>query len=54
MKKLLSLVLALVMVMSMTVAMAETVTLKVWGAQEDQALLGELVEGFKAANPDTT
>lgn len=54
MKKLLSLVLALAMVLSMTAAMAETVTLKVWGAQEDQALLGELVEGFKAANPDTT
>jgi len=53
MKKILSLVLALAMVMSMTAAMAETVTLKVWGAQEDQALLGELVEGFKAANPDT-
>ena len=54
MKKFLSLVLALAMVLSMTAAMAETVTLKVWGAQEDQALLGELVEGFKAANPDTT
>ena len=54
MKKLLSLVLALAMVLSMTAAMAETVTLKVWGAQEDQALLGELVEGFKAANADTT
>lgn len=55
MKKLLSLVLALVMIMSLSVsAMAETVTLKVWGAQEDQALLGELIEGFKAANPDKT
>ena len=55
MKKLLSLVLALVMIMSLSVsAMAETVTLKVWGAQEDQALLGELIEGFKAANPDRT
>jgi len=55
MKKLLSLVLALVMIMSLSVsAMAETVTLKVWGAQEDQALLGELIEGFKTANPDKT
>ena len=53
MKKFLSLLLALVMVMSMTSAMAETVALKVWGAQEDQALLGELIEGFKAANPET-
>lgn len=53
MKKLLSLVLALVMLSSMSVcALAETVTLKVWGSQEDQALLGELIEGFKAENPD--
>ena len=54
MKRILSLVIALAMVLSMTAAMAETVTLKVWGAQEDQALLGELIEGFKAANADTT
>lgn len=27
------------------------VALKVWGAQEDQALLAEIIEGFKAANP---
>ncbi len=53
MKKFLSLLLAIVMVMSMTTAFAEAVTLKVWGAQEDQALLGQLIEGFKAANPDT-
>ncbi|NLC79279.1 MAG: extracellular solute-binding protein, partial [Ruminococcaceae bacterium] len=32
----------------------ETVTLKVWGAQEDQELLATMVESFKAANPDTT
>ena len=55
MKKLFSLVLALCMLLSLSVsAMAETVTLKVWGAQADQALLGELIEDFKAANPDTT
>lgn len=29
------------------------VTLKVWGAQEDQALLGELIESFKASHTDT-
>ena len=28
------------------------VTLKVWGAQEEQELLGKLVEDFKKANPD--
>ena len=52
MKKLLSLVLALAMLLSAS-AMAETVTLKVWGSQADQELLGILVDEFKAANPDT-
>lgn len=28
------------------------VTLKVWGAQEDQAMLSEMIDAFKAANPD--
>ena len=37
-----------------SLAEGETVTLKVWGSQEDQELLGVLVENFKAANPDTT
>lgn len=32
----------------------ETIALRVWGAEEDQALLGELVEKFKAAYPDQT
>ncbi len=32
----------------------ETVTLKVWGAQEDQTLLSEMVEDFKKANPNKT
>ncbi len=32
----------------------ETVTLKVWGAQDDQAMLGEMIEAFKEANPDKT
>ena len=53
MKKLLSLVLAVAMLICMSApAMADTVTLKVWGSQEDQALLGELIEGFKAENAD--
>ncbi|MGI6124782.1 MAG: extracellular solute-binding protein [Acetivibrionales bacterium] len=30
----------------------ETVTLKVWGSQEDQAMLAAMVEEFKAANPN--
>jgi len=55
MKKLLSLVLAAAMLICMAApAMADTVTLKVWGSQEDQALLGELIEAFKAENKDVT
>ena len=53
MKKVLSLVLALMLVLTSVAAMAETVSLKVWGSQEDQAMLAEMVEAFKAANPDT-
>lgn len=30
----------------------QTVTLKVWGAQEDQALLQQMVDGFKKAHTD--
>lgn len=37
---------------SETPAEKEKVSLKVWGSQEDQQLLGELVESFKAAHPD--
>ena len=33
---------------------AETATLKVWGSQEDQAMLQEMAEAFKASNPDKT
>ena len=29
------------------------VALKVWGSQDDQAMLGEMIEAFKAANPGT-
>lgn len=32
----------------------ETIALTLWGAEEDQTLLAELVEGFKAAYPDQT
>jgi len=35
-----------------TTAAKVNVTLKVWGAQEDQALLQQLINGFKAANTD--
>ncbi|MGI6738962.1 MAG: extracellular solute-binding protein [Christensenellales bacterium] len=52
MKKLLSLMLVLGMLISAGSALAETVTLKVWGSQDDQVMLQEMVEAFKAANPD--
>ena len=54
MKKLLALLLTLAMVLSMAVcaSAADPISLVVWGAEEDQALLAELVEGFKAAYPD--
>lgn len=35
-------------------ASGETIALKVWAAEEDQNLTNELVEEFKAANPDQT
>lgn len=35
-----------------TSAEKEKVFLRVWGAQDDQALLQELIDGFKAANPN--
>ena len=57
MKKLLAFALAAMMLFGLAasgLAEGETVTLKVWGSQEDQELLGVLVENFKAANPDTT
>lgn len=37
-----------------TGAPAETIALTLWGAEEDQALLVDLVEKFKAAYPDQT
>ena len=57
MKKLLAFALAAMMLFGLaasSLAEGETVTLKVWASQEDQELLGVLVENFKAANPDTT
>lgn len=56
MKKLLALLLTLTMVLSVAVcaSAADPISLVVWGAEEDQALLAELVEGFKAAYPDQT
>ena len=57
MKKLLAFALAAMMLFGLAasgLAEGKTVTLKVWGSQEDQELLGVLVENFKAANPDTT
>ena len=57
MKELLAFALAAMMLFGLAasgLAEGETVTLKVWGSQEDQELLGVLVENFKAANPDTT
>lgn len=56
MKKLLSL--ALVLALALTLALpafaSETIQLKLWGSQEDQEMLKEMVESFKAANPDKT
>ena len=52
MKKLLSIMLALGLMLSAGSALAETIALKVWGSQEDQAMLMEMAESFKAANPD--
>ncbi|MDY4222730.1 MAG: extracellular solute-binding protein [Candidatus Faecousia sp.] len=56
MKKLFALLLAAAMILSMSVcaSAADPISLVLWGAEEDQALLAELVEGFKAAYPDQT
>ena len=53
-RKLLALALALCVLAFSASALADTVKLKVWGNQENQEILGELIEEFKAANPDTT
>ncbi|MDR1599811.1 MAG: extracellular solute-binding protein [Oscillospiraceae bacterium] len=50
-RKLTSIALAALLALGAMPGLADTVTLKVWGSQDNQALLGELVEEFKAANP---
>ncbi len=56
MKRFLSL--ALVMVLALSVSLsafaADPVKLKVWGAQEDQEMLKEMVAAYNAANADNT
>lgn len=56
MKKILALLLAVAMVLCMAACAPkdESVSLRVWGAEEDQELLAELIEKFKAAYPDQT
>ena len=57
MKKLLALLLAAVMALTLAAPIAaegDAISLTLWGAEEDQALLAQLVEGFKAAYPDQT
>ena len=54
MKKLLAVLLTLSLMVVGVSALAETVSLKVWGAQDDQETTLKLVEAFKAANPDKT
>ncbi|MDD2429947.1 MAG: extracellular solute-binding protein [Eubacteriales bacterium] len=54
MKRLLSLALVLCMLLSASASFAEDIALKVWGSQDDQAMLQEMVESFKAANEGKT
>lgn len=56
MKKLLALLLTVAMVLSLAIgaSAADPISLVLWGAEEDQTLLAELVENFKAAYPDQT
>ncbi len=57
MKKVFAVMLALALIVSMAcvgVSADEPISLTLWGAEEDQALLSELVEKFKAAYPDQT
>ncbi len=60
MKKLLAVITAAIMLSTLTAcggsknsgSSAEKVNLKVWGPQEDQKLLGTMIDSFKKANPD--
>ena len=51
-RKLAAFALACLMLFSAGAALAEKVTLKVWGSQDNQELLGQLIDEFKAANAD--
>ena len=52
MKKKLCMLMALLMVCLSAAACAETIELKVWSAQPDQALLEELCNAFAAEHPE--
>ncbi|MDR1794133.1 MAG: extracellular solute-binding protein [Erysipelotrichaceae bacterium] len=63
MKRILALCLTLVLLLSMlggcssnsgSTSSGDTIVLKVWGSQEDQVILGVMIESFKAAHPDKT
>jgi arabinogalactan oligomer/maltooligosaccharide transport system substrate-binding protein len=52
-RKPIALILTALLLMTALPALAGTVSLKLWGSQENQVLLTELIAAFKAANPDT-
>ena len=54
MKKVLSIVMAVMMLLTAFSALADAVTLKVWDGQEDQELLKELCEAYAAAHAENT
>lgn len=54
MKKLFSILMAVLMIGMCACASAETIELKVWGSQVDQQLLTELCEAFAAEHPEST
>lgn len=54
MKKLFSLLMAVLLIGMCACAGAETIELKVWGSQVDQELLKELCEAFAAEHPENT
>ena len=52
MKKMLCMLMALLMLCLSAAACAETIELKVWSSQPDQALLEELCNAFAAEHPE--
>lgn len=56
MRKMLSIMVALAMLLCVApfASASEVITLAVWGAEEDQGMLSEMIESFKAAYPDQT